>query len=86
MVNEAAYCLEEGILHCARDGDVGAIFGLGFPPYTGGPFFWCDTVGADKVVEQLEALTEKYGSRFKPAQILVDHAKSGKKFRDDLKS
>ena len=84
MVNEAAYCLEEGILHSARDGDVGAIFGLGFPPYTGGPFFWCDTVGADEVVEQLETLSAKYGTRFKPAQILVDYAKSGKKFRDDV--
>ena len=84
MVNEAAYCLEEGILHNARDGDVGAIFGLGFPPYTGGPFFWCDTVGVDTVVAQLEAHAEKFGARFKPAQILVDYAKQGKKFRGDL--
>jgi 3-hydroxyacyl-CoA dehydrogenase/enoyl-CoA hydratase/3-hydroxybutyryl-CoA epimerase len=84
MVNEAAYCLEEGILHNPRDGDVGAIFGLGFPPYTGGPFFWCDTVGVDNVVKHLEEHAEKYGPRFKPAQILIDYAKQGKKFRGDV--
>lgn len=84
MVNEAAYCLQEGILLSPRDGDVGAIFGLGFPPYTGGPFFWCDTVGVDTIVAKLNALADIHGERFKPAQILVDYATQGKKFRVDV--
>ncbi|MDF1562349.1 MAG: fatty acid oxidation complex subunit alpha FadJ [Deltaproteobacteria bacterium] len=81
FVNEAALCLQEDILRSPRDGDIGAIFGLGFPPFTGGPFSYVDHVGADKVVARLEGFAEKFGERFKPAQILVDHAKSGKKFR-----
>ncbi|MFN8295081.1 MAG: 3-hydroxyacyl-CoA dehydrogenase NAD-binding domain-containing protein [Chitinophagales bacterium] len=82
MVNEAALCLEEGIIENPLDGDIGAIFGLGFPPFRGGPFRYIDTLGAQKVVDILNDLTAKHGARFKPAQILVDYAKSGKKFYD----
>lgn len=81
MVNEAARCLEEEILRSPRDGDIGAIFGLGFPPFTGGPFSYVDSVGAAEIVRRLERLAEKEGSRFEPAQILRDYAKSGKRFR-----
>jgi 3-hydroxyacyl-CoA dehydrogenase/enoyl-CoA hydratase/3-hydroxybutyryl-CoA epimerase len=81
MVNEAARCLQEGILFSAQDGDVGAIFGLGFPPYTGGPFQYVDTQGAARIVAQLERYAERYGERFKPAQILLDHARTGQPFR-----
>lgn len=80
MLNEAAYCLQEGIIASPLDGDVGAIFGLGFPPFRGGPFRYMDHIGADKAVEILEGLAAKHTARFKPAQIIVDHAKSGKKF------
>ncbi len=80
MVNEAALCLEEGIIENPLDGDIGAIFGLGFPPFRGGPFRYIDTLGAQQVVDILNDLTAKFGARFKPAQILVDYAKSGKKF------
>jgi 3-hydroxyacyl-CoA dehydrogenase/enoyl-CoA hydratase/3-hydroxybutyryl-CoA epimerase len=82
MVNEAALCLQEGILRSARDGDVGAIFGLGFPPYTGGPFTYIDNVGADKIVERLDGFAARFGERFTAAQILRDYASEGKKFRD----
>ncbi|MDJ0954287.1 MAG: 3-hydroxyacyl-CoA dehydrogenase NAD-binding domain-containing protein, partial [Acidimicrobiia bacterium] len=81
MVNEAALCLEEGILRSARDGDIGAIFGLGFPPFTGGPFSFVDQVTAAVVVEKLERFAELHGDRYTPAAILVEHAKKEKSFR-----
>jgi 3-hydroxyacyl-CoA dehydrogenase / enoyl-CoA hydratase / 3-hydroxybutyryl-CoA epimerase len=80
--NEAAMCLEDGILYSARDGDIGAIFGLGFPPQTGGPFRYMDSIGVGEVVRQLEALEQKHGVRFKPAQLLVDMAKENKRFHE----
>lgn len=81
FLNEAALCLEEGILRSARDGDIGAVFGLGYPPFRGGPFWTIDQMGADVVVEKLDELTAKHGKRFTPAQILRDHAESGERFR-----
>ena len=81
LANEAARCLEEGILSDARDGDIGAVMGLGFPPFRGGPFFWIDQVGAAQVVADLEGLAEKHGERFTPAKILVEKAENGEKFR-----
>lgn len=81
FINEAALCLQEGILRSARDGDIGAVFGLGYPPFRGGPFWTIDQMGADVVVGKLEALEARFGDRFAPAQILRDHAESGEKFR-----
>ncbi len=80
MINEAALCLQEGVLSCARDGDIGAVFGLGFPPFTGGPFRYIDTVGVKAVVEKMKMLEKSYGSLYKPADILVDMAKKNRKF------
>ncbi|MEW6731778.1 MAG: fatty acid oxidation complex subunit alpha FadJ [Acidobacteriota bacterium] len=80
MVNEAALCLQEGILHCPRDGDVGAIMGLGFPPFRGGPFRYIDSIGAAALVNRLETLATRLGTRFQPAAILVDAANKGTKF------
>ncbi|WP_372370373.1 3-hydroxyacyl-CoA dehydrogenase NAD-binding domain-containing protein [Candidatus Uabimicrobium sp. HlEnr_7] len=80
MVNEAAVCLQDGILKSPRDGDLGAILGLGFPPFRGGPFRYVDTVGADKIVATLESLQNKHGVRFTPAPILQEYAKGNKKF------
>lgn len=83
MVNEAIRTLEEGVLRSARDGDVGAVMGIGFPPFRGGPFWYVDTVGAATVVERLRRLEQKYGPRFAPAQMLEDRAASGEKFSED---
>src|SRR5690606_22268433 len=80
MCNEAALCLQEGILRSPRDGDVGAVFGLGFPPFRGGPFRWMDTLGTQEVVRRLRIYEERIGHRFRPAQLLVDMAREGKSF------
>ena len=80
MVNESVLCLQDGILSCPRDGDIGAIFGLGFPPFLGGPFRYVDSLGAQLVVDKMLALQTSCGDRFKPAKMLVDMAKKGKTF------
>ena len=80
MINEAALCLQEGIIESPLDGDIGAVFGLGFPPFRGGPFRYIDELGAQKAVDILNDLTARFGERFEPAQILLDYAKNGKKF------
>ena len=75
-------CLEEGILRSARDGDIGAIFGFGFPPFRGGPFWYIDQVGADAIVARLDDYAARFGARFEPAQLLRDAAADGRKFRE----
>ena len=79
MVNEAAHCLGEGILRSARDGDVGAVFGLGWPPFRGGPLRYADTLTASQVVDRLRRYQDRFGDRFKPAPRLVELASSGGK-------
>ncbi len=81
LLNEAARCLEEGVLRSARDGDVGAVFGLGYPPFRGGPFTTIDRFGAAEVVARLEALAEAHGDRYAPADLLRTAAKDGKPLR-----
>jgi 3-hydroxyacyl-CoA dehydrogenase/enoyl-CoA hydratase/3-hydroxybutyryl-CoA epimerase len=78
MVNEALRCLGEGIVRAPRDGDIGAIFGLGFPPFRGGPFRWVQGVGPAAVLGKLEALLSRHGPRFEPAPLLVDMVKGGR--------
>lgn len=80
MVNEAVACLGEGILRSARDGDVGAVFGLGFPPFLGGPFRWVDERGVQATVDDLHKLAEREGRRFAPAPALVELGKAGGRF------
>lgn len=79
MVNEAVHCLGEGILRSPRDGDVGAIFGLGFPPFLGGPFHFIDRKGAPEILGRLQRLEKKHGARFAPAPLLLQ----GKRFYPD---
>jgi 3-hydroxyacyl-CoA dehydrogenase/enoyl-CoA hydratase/3-hydroxybutyryl-CoA epimerase len=80
FLNEAVLCLQDGILRSPRDGDVGAIFGLGFPPFLGGPFRYLDHLGARFAAEVLERLAAAHGPRFAPAPMLLDMAKEGRGF------
>jgi 3-hydroxyacyl-CoA dehydrogenase/enoyl-CoA hydratase/3-hydroxybutyryl-CoA epimerase len=74
FLNESIRCLQEGILRSPRDGDVGAVFGLGFPPFLGGPFRYLDRLGTRFALETMEKL------RFEPAPLLVDLAREGRAF------
>ncbi len=80
MLNEAALALEEGVVREPRDGDIGAIFGIGFPPFRGGPFRALDAMGARTAVDTLERLAAAHGERFRPAASLVDQARRGGRF------
>jgi 3-hydroxyacyl-CoA dehydrogenase/enoyl-CoA hydratase/3-hydroxybutyryl-CoA epimerase len=80
MVNEAAMCFEQGIIRSPRDGDIGAVFGIGFPPFRGGPFRYIDSVGADVITEKLDALYRRFSPRFAPAEVLVRMARGRERF------
>lgn len=80
MLNEAVFTLQEGVIESPKDGDVGAVFGIGFPPFLGGPFFYMDEQGAESILARLRALEEKHGSRFKPADLLLEKAEQTSKF------
>lgn len=71
FVNEAVRCLDEGVLRSPTDGDVGAVLGLGFPPFRGGPFHYADSLGHDVLSHRLTALAREHGPRFEPAISLT---------------
>ena len=77
MLNEAARCVDEGIVRNARDGDIGAIFGIGFPPFLGGPLRYIDKVGAKSLVAQLTQWSSQHGERYAPCDALVSMAENG---------
>lgn len=80
LLNEAVLALQDEVVRSPRDGDVGALFGIGFPAFRGGPFRALDAAGAARAVEILERLTTKYGDRFAPAPLLADLARQGGRF------
>lgn len=71
---------QDGVIASPIDGDIGAVFGIGFPPFLGGPFRLLDALGPAKYCDMLRGFADKYGPQFAPAPLLEDHAKSGKKF------
>jgi 3-hydroxyacyl-CoA dehydrogenase/enoyl-CoA hydratase/3-hydroxybutyryl-CoA epimerase len=80
LVAEAVRSLDEGVLRSARDGDLGAVLGLGFPAFRGGPFRYVDVLGATEVLGRMRALEQQHGERFAPPPALVEAARRSKRF------
>ncbi len=80
QVLEAVRALEDGVLMDIREGDVGAILGWGFAPWSGGPFSWLDIIGAGRAVEICEGLAAAHGPRFEPPRLLREIAAKGETF------
>jgi 3-hydroxyacyl-CoA dehydrogenase len=80
MVNEGAKILEEGMAQRASDIDVVWVYGYGWPVYRGGPMFWADSEGLQKIVDGLKAQEERMGSDFSFSRLLLDKAAKGEKF------
>jgi 3-hydroxyacyl-CoA dehydrogenase/enoyl-CoA hydratase/3-hydroxybutyryl-CoA epimerase len=80
QVLEAVRALEEGVLTDIREGDVGAILGWGFAPWSGGPFSWLDIIGAARAVEICRGLTAQFGPRFHAPALLREMAQTGETF------
>ena len=77
---ETARCVEEGVVTHTEDGDIGSIFGWGFPPYTGGTLSYIDTVGIKAFVAECDRMTALHGDRFKVSAWLRDRAEKGESF------
>ena len=80
---ETARCVEEGVLSDPAEADVGAIFGWGFAPFTGGPLSMIDTIGAKAFVAECDRLAAAHGPRFSPPKLLRDMAEKGGTFYSD---
>lgn len=75
---ETARCMQEGVLESSRDANIGSIFGWGFPPHTGGTIQFINHVGVRKFVARSQELADRYGERFSPPRLLLDHARQDK--------
>jgi 3-hydroxyacyl-CoA dehydrogenase / enoyl-CoA hydratase / 3-hydroxybutyryl-CoA epimerase len=75
---ETARCLEEGVLEHVHDGNIGSIFGIGFPAWTGGALQYVNHVGTKKFVKRADELAKKFGPRFAPPKLLRELATKGK--------
>lgn len=80
MLNEAAMAMSEGVVRQPRDADLGAIYGIGYPAFRGGPLRTIDTLGPSEVVARLERLETSHGVRFHPAPVLLEMARTGSRW------
>jgi|GEM_PF-3270408 len=71
MLAEALLCLEENIIRSPRDGDLGAIFGIGFPPFLGGPFRYMESIGIDKIILSLEKIEANTPAQYPISNIFI---------------
>src|SRR3546814_9314101 len=77
---ETARCLEEGVLETPQDADLGAVYGWGFPAWTGGTISYIDTIGVEEFVREADQLAQRYGPRFLPSAWLRDKAAKKESF------
>ncbi|MGF1510533.1 MAG: fatty acid oxidation complex subunit alpha FadJ [Myxococcota bacterium] len=82
MTQEAIRCFDERVVRSARDADIGAVFGLGFPPYLGGPLRWVDSIGPSELLRRMRGLQDRFGGRFEPPPVLERMAREGIRFHD----
>ena len=80
QVLEAVRALEEGVLEDIREGDVGAILGWGFAPWSGGPFSWLDIIGTPYAAERCDQLEAAHGERFACPALLREMAERNQSF------
>ena len=80
FVNEALHAFGDRIVRSARDGDIGAVFGLGFPPFRGGPFRLIDAMGATDAVRRMRSYEQSFGKRWTPAPVLLELAEQNRRF------
>jgi 3-hydroxyacyl-CoA dehydrogenase/enoyl-CoA hydratase/3-hydroxybutyryl-CoA epimerase len=80
MINEAARCLEEGIVSSASEVDLGMIMGTGFPPFRGGLLRYADSLGAKTVVERLRKYEARFGARYAPSPAILARAEHDQQF------
>ena len=80
FINEAAFSLQDEVIRSPVDGDIGAVFGIGFPPFKGGPFRMLDQTGTSNFIDKMYRYRDTMGMQFEPCQLLKDYAASGKKF------
>jgi 3-hydroxyacyl-CoA dehydrogenase/enoyl-CoA hydratase/3-hydroxybutyryl-CoA epimerase len=82
QANEAARCVEEGVLRSVADANIGSIFGWGFAPFHGGALQFINAMGARRFVERARELAQAHGARFEPAAVAVNLAERGGQFED----
>ncbi len=80
FAGETVRCLQEEIVACARDADIGAVLGLAFPPFRGGPLHWLDQLGLEHAAARMETLALHNGERFRAPPLLLDTARAGRRF------
>ncbi len=80
LLNEAVMCLEEGIIVNAKDGDIGGVFGIGFLPWSGGPFSYMNQFGIENIVSRMNTQMKSYGPKFKPRPLLLKMEEESSQF------
>ena len=80
LLNEAVWCLEDNIIENAKDGDIGAVLGVGFLPWSGGPFSYMNLLGINHIVSRMKHYASIHGPKFNPRPMLIEMDKNGTTF------
>jgi len=80
LLNEAVWALEEGIIENITDGDIGGVFGIGFLPWSGGPFSYMNQIGISNIVDKMKHYQNLYGNKFQPRPMLIKMVEKNEKF------